>query len=313
MNIKKITLLFAIMCVGGLNSMALEIPYENTYRSLPPELKQEIIDTALATSNDLAQAITMIQKLSVLHKIDYNLLNNAALVNVLMKKFPATIKNVIIFAVEQPELYQKIDTILKNNYLIDAIKILKKENILQDSLKNYTTLLHIILININEKTIYPLNTQDLGELFHRTDSGKFTYEYNRLGSQVLYFGYHRLLLTESNLNEHIIKSDADINYSNMDGTLLDIISLRKPDYTEDMKSDINTVKLLLKNGANPYLKNCLHKQTVLEKVSKKIEELQKNPDIRLPKYKIKLYEEKLKAIKTILEQFMQSFVPQYAL
>ncbi len=90
---KKIALLFTILCAGALNGMepkkeltkkeALEI-----YKSLQPELKLEVLNQALAASNNLDEAIDMINKLSIVHKTQYNNLQDFTnLVHILADRF----------------------------------------------------------------------------------------------------------------------------------------------------------------------------------------------------------------------------------
>jgi len=89
---KKIFLLFTIICAGQLYGMEV---LEPSYGSLPRELKQEIINTVLEIintteeSNNLSQTIVMIKIFSILHGIEYNTLPLFnGLMNRLAKKFP---------------------------------------------------------------------------------------------------------------------------------------------------------------------------------------------------------------------------------
>src|SRR5690242_15449786 len=98
-KIAKIALLFTIACVGQLYGM--EKP---SYGSLLPELKQEIINTALATSKNVDEAISMLKKLSALHGVEFDKLFNlkdfTKLVHVLADKFN----------ISTSQVAQKIDT-----------------------------------------------------------------------------------------------------------------------------------------------------------------------------------------------------------
>jgi hypothetical protein len=95
---------------------------ETSYQSLPSELKQEIINLALAQTNNLTEAISMIQKLSALHKINYDNLNDFnRLVHVLAQKFNTTTYDVAQkFNTETSTRYlelasQAVQAIMSNN------------------------------------------------------------------------------------------------------------------------------------------------------------------------------------------------------
>jgi len=80
---KKIALLFTIICVGQLYGMEAE-----NIRDLTRDIHYAIIDTALTRSKSLPEALNMIQKLSILHGVRYDNLNNFTnLVHKLADKF----------------------------------------------------------------------------------------------------------------------------------------------------------------------------------------------------------------------------------
>lgn len=289
------TIAFTIMCVSILNGMEptslselrrpgkeiTELTPQETveiYQKLLPELKQYIFNTALAASNDLSEAITILQKLSALHKVNYNL-KNATVVRALMKKFPTIIKDVIIFALEQPEQYQTIDTILKQN---KTINVLKQEKILQDNLKNFTILLHIIQ---NKHQTY--STAHLA-LNWGIDGG----QYIHLGNE---------LLGSENPTEakEWIERGADVNFINK----YDNQHYRTPLIIASIKGNAKVVTCLLNNGANPYL-TVPTVGTALDAVKTvlgNVEWLKNHAD---PKMK-----EKLETVKIILEQAMENYPP----
>jgi hypothetical protein len=83
---KKIILLFTIVCVGQLYGM------EPTYHTLPKELQNEIVSTALATSKSVDDAVNMIKKLGTLYGVHYS---TQAATNLLMTILPNDIGQAI--------------------------------------------------------------------------------------------------------------------------------------------------------------------------------------------------------------------------
>lgn len=123
---KKITLLLiTLLCASALNSMQ-----EPSYATLPSELKQEIVHTALATSNnDLDKTIQMIEKLSALHNVRYdNLEDFTKLVHLLAKKFDTTPDD-IAQKFKQTSIAKKYHDLCKQLY----------RSILYDSIENNIT------------------------------------------------------------------------------------------------------------------------------------------------------------------------------
>lgn len=68
---KKIFLLGALVCVGQMYGMEPMEP-ENSYELLPKELKQGIINNALATSKNVNQVINAIKAFGALHGMHYD-------------------------------------------------------------------------------------------------------------------------------------------------------------------------------------------------------------------------------------------------
>ncbi len=90
---KKIALLLTIVCTSQLYTMKriYGMEPEPSYETLPPELKQEIINTALATNKKLSKKIEMIKNLSALHGVQYdNLKDFTTLVHILNKELKVT-------------------------------------------------------------------------------------------------------------------------------------------------------------------------------------------------------------------------------
>ena len=84
---KKLILLFTIVCAGQLYGMEAKQKM-GALGTLPRDIRNEIVNTALATSNNLDEAISMIQKLSTLYNVRYDNLNDfKRLVHLLADKF----------------------------------------------------------------------------------------------------------------------------------------------------------------------------------------------------------------------------------
>jgi len=77
-------LVCALICAGQLYGMESQPSYE----TLLPELKQEIINTALATTKNIDESISMVKQLSIVHNVRYdNLKDFTKLVHLLADKF----------------------------------------------------------------------------------------------------------------------------------------------------------------------------------------------------------------------------------
>lgn len=118
---KKLILLLTMICAHQLYGM------EPSYESLPPELKQEIINKALAASNTSSEAIQNLKKLSIMHGIEFDKLFNlkdfTKLAHVLADTFEEGDMNVIATL---------FDTPIAKKYLALATKLLmaiKAENL----------------------------------------------------------------------------------------------------------------------------------------------------------------------------------------
>lgn len=94
----KIALLLIILCASQVYGMEKEKPtYEETYGSLLPELKQNIINTALTLgNNNLTQTIKIIESASAMYgtPLYNNLKDFTKLVHILANKFNTTTLNV---------------------------------------------------------------------------------------------------------------------------------------------------------------------------------------------------------------------------
>ncbi len=242
---KKLILLFTITCAAGqIYGMEPEISMEpeNLYKTLPKELKQEIINTALATTNTIPEAINAIKKLSILHNIRYDNLQNApALVRALTKKFPDKSREEIILALEKPEAYKELVTIFETNKTPGGIyAAIKNQNILQDNLKDFIALVHILAdkgIELIGNSILDRSTLMIARQFHTP----IAEEYNRLGNTLLF----SVKLGRLEKVVQLIQDGADVNFVNYDNTSSLTTALRSEFLSIDM------VKLLLAHGADP--------------------------------------------------------------
>lgn len=244
---KKVFLLCALICAGQLYGMESEkLKYEDTYGSLPSELKQYIINTALVLSKDLPDAINAIKAFSTLHGVDYKKLNDITLVNALTDKFPEIVKDVIVFAVKQPELYQKVLTILKEKPIEAAIEVLKKERILQNNLKNFAILIHVIdnhmqsMLTLDEYFALTPKRQSIIPGFFGTPLAN---EYEDLGVS--------LTVADQPIKAgDLIQKGADINFNRA----TPLFGITTPLMYAVMLRKVDMVEFLLNVGANPYIK-----------------------------------------------------------
>jgi len=115
---KKMTLLFTILCAAQLYGMAKEEAV-GIYTSALPEIKQQIISAALASSKNVDEAIGAIKKFSILHRVQSDkLFNNfqdfIKVVNLLSENFPELTKSEIAekvnpaFAKEYDDLNEQL-------------------------------------------------------------------------------------------------------------------------------------------------------------------------------------------------------------
>jgi len=238
---KKLILLSALICAGQMYGM------ENLYEPLPSELKQVIISNALETSNTLNEAVKTIKKLSILHNVRYdNFKEMAALVNALRNKFPKKAKGEIILALEKPEIYEKIVTIMeKNKNMEQTIKAIKNENLLQDNLENFTTLVHILGYKFKK------TSEEIAKRFEGFVSQKYL-TLVREASKIL-----NALYPYENKEKfsQLIQEGFDVNstYEYYVGStpyplLSSIVTLKN---IED-KQKLELIKILLDAGANPF-------------------------------------------------------------
>jgi hypothetical protein len=264
---KKTVFIFTILYASQLYGMEAE-----HISQVPKEVHQIIINNALATSNRPDEAISAIKRLSALQGINFK--HSTVLMHALIQKFPDKVKETIIFAIEKPELYQELVTILEENQRIDlAIAAIKEKNILQDNLKDFTILMHI------------LNDQPT----MNTDTKNFAVQFKTpLAEKYIQLGYRLLYASDSIKVDQLIKQGADINFSEI---ILNGV-YDTPLSSAAIDGNVDLVTFLLNAGANPYLKE-ESGGTALDRILNFLKYLQIHHDPKRSK--------KLEAVKIILE------------
>ena len=122
-----------VMLMGISNSAVLYgmEPEQPSYKTLPKELKQEIINTALNSSSDLYGAIKAIKAMSALHEIQYdNFKDITNLMAALENKFPHKSRGEIILALEKQELF----TLFKSEKFAEDLRKKIQQSIAQDAI-----------------------------------------------------------------------------------------------------------------------------------------------------------------------------------
>jgi hypothetical protein len=130
-TMKKLFFLFALICAGQLYGMEKEGAV-GIYTSVLPEIKQQILNAALASSENVDEAIDAIKKFSVLRGVQFDkLFNNfqdfIKVVNLVSEKFPELTKSAIaekvnpLFAKEYDALNMKLIRAVRNNESIEVI------------------------------------------------------------------------------------------------------------------------------------------------------------------------------------------------
>ncbi|HJZ24030.1 MAG TPA: hypothetical protein VJ201_06225 [Candidatus Babeliales bacterium] len=241
---KKIALLFTVLCAGALNGME-QTPYE----SLPKELKQEIIMKALETSNDLDEAIEAIKATSAFYKIPYDTIFNdqtafAGLAHMLANKFDTTTETVAEefgtpAAKNYLDLGNQLNAAIASGKFNIAKQFIKKgadvnypAEILISVLKNYTAdgaikdlkkrsetnhALHKMLYEEHgDQKGFTVLVHALKNLF-KVDVESLYYKLNTPPAIISYDHLGNLLISavkNNNINDLIklIKQHADVNY-----------------------------------------------------------------------------------------------------
>ncbi len=239
---KKLILLFTIVCATGqMYGMEPQRGSLGAFEQLPEELRQEIVK-ALAKSNDLEQVIGAIKVASIFQGVPYgNLQSATGLVRALTKKFPDKSREEIILALEKPEAYKELVTILETNKnLRDIYAAIKSQNILQGNLKDFTALVHILVDKKNE--LVGNSSPDRRTMMIASEFGTPVAEtYNELGNELMY------CVEQGNSKQvaRLIQDGADVNFVNYCHTS----PLAKVLGTNFLS--IEVVKLLLAHGADP--------------------------------------------------------------
>ncbi len=115
---KKLILLFTIVCAGQLYGMEAEQKM-GALGTLPQDIRNEIVNTALATSNNPDEAISMIQKLSTFYNVPYDNLNDfKRLVHLLADKFGmSTLEIASKFDTKTAKEYSMLGNLLMQNII----------------------------------------------------------------------------------------------------------------------------------------------------------------------------------------------------
>ena len=133
---KKIALLCALVCAGqlyGMESYFAEASKDRlgkeavgiyTSSEMLPEIKQQIISAALASSDSVDEAIDAIKKFSVLHRVPFDILFNdlktfTKVVNLLKEKFFSKLTLLAIAYKLNPAIAEKYDEL--NAQLLESI------------------------------------------------------------------------------------------------------------------------------------------------------------------------------------------------
>lgn len=139
---KKIALLsVALICAGQLYGMEKEKGEAvgiYTFSEMLPEIKQQILNAALASSENVDEAIDAIKKFSILHNVSFdkfftNLQDFIKVVNLLSQYFPELTKSEIAeklnpsFAREYDALNKKLIKAVNDDKSIEVISQLLKQ------------------------------------------------------------------------------------------------------------------------------------------------------------------------------------------
>ncbi len=117
---KKAALLFTLLCAGQLYGMEAE-----NIGGLPVDVHNEMIKTALATSDNLEETIKVIQFASALRGIKYdNLKKLTALMDILAKKFPD---------ISRKEFAEKLNTPIAKEYITLGEQLLWPANMMHSN------------------------------------------------------------------------------------------------------------------------------------------------------------------------------------
>jgi hypothetical protein len=170
---KKIALLFTILCVGQLYGMEEQSPYH----ALPKELQKEIVNTALATSKSVDNAVDAIRIFGTLHKVHYG---TQSATNLLMTMLP--------------------------NDLNQAINQIK--NLQGTTPQDFTKLVHILADKFKTNTL-SVASQFINLKINRTAAEKYI-------DSGLSFSQAIMTRNLTALNT-LINEGADVNFTNSNG------------------------------------------------------------------------------------------------
>lgn len=232
---KKLILLFTIVCANQLYGMEPIEPKWSLQKAehisqLPQDVRLTIINTALAESNTLVEAINALKNASTLYGVRYDLLKNATLMQALMKRFPGKVREEIALAIKQPDVYQELVATLEKHQNIDQAIASINENFTFENLKDFTALVHMLATEFHK------TTAQVAKKFNSPIARR----YLKLGGELEdVSGAKWERVGHSIIN--LIKQGADVNLSGRTSPLRIAINNVNP----------HGVNILLKYGAKP--------------------------------------------------------------
>ena len=161
---KKMTiLLFTIVCAGQLYGMEKEKEEAvglYTSSEMLPEIKQQIISAALASSKNVDEAIDAIKKFSILHGVQFdkffnNLQTFSKVVSLLIEKYPQSTHSVIAKKLN-PSLAKEYDALNKRLTTSGSVEVVA-ELLNQGADINYQSKgdspLSLAVLNVNADSV----------------------------------------------------------------------------------------------------------------------------------------------------------------
>ena len=253
---KKLILLFTI-AAGQLYGMKETA----AIRLLPKDVKYELMRQALAVSEDLDEAISMIKKLSMLYGVDYNnVVTFKKLVDMLANRFNMPTEEIAKqFDVPEKETLSMWErwtichTLSPSMSFLDGIKLLEKNEELKEvgnNLGKFTELLHLVMyrFSFEERGAYYIS-----ESFRNGALNKIASQYSDLIEKLI----KTLQREPTNVEavRRLVEKGVDVAG---EPTIL------KRALSSKQIPSIKMIQFLLDNGANPIGKTDWNQGTVLD-------------------------------------------------